>query len=220
MQRVISILIDIGEDSGRMSFTFKQIEDCFSDLTKIHEKFEKPLTKLSGYFKKYASLTAEIEQDSPFYELAIKYDELIEGNKQFIAEIADNIIVRIQEIIKNSEMLNDDIKEMNSNAKIARKIENKISKLEDDIKKLNLTGKHEKAAQKENEKRGKEEEFKLAKNELSLAKMRFDNTFSEFGEIRDQILKNFLTNLVKAEKEYMNIKKEVINKADYIAELF
>ena len=196
---------------------FKELGAGFEALISVYEKFEKPLTKIIDSLKDYARETAANQQDSPFFALANKYQALIDGQKQLIHDITDDIVLVMQQIVQKSILLNESIKDLNSCAKDARKLKNKIAKLEEGIELLHVKGKPEKITKKESEKDAKEAEYDLAKDKLKDSKARFDKIFTDFNEERNALLKKALTDIGAMEKTYAGVINDLIAEAESTA---
>ncbi|MHA1379148.1 MAG: hypothetical protein ACTSRG_12270 [Candidatus Helarchaeota archaeon] len=184
---------------------FKKLEDGYSDLLGVFEKFEKPLAKIIDNFKEYARETSENQEDSPFFSLAKSFENLIDAQKQYTHDVNDDLVLPLQQLINKSKLLNEAIKELNSAAKNARKLKNKILKIEEDIEVLQAKGKPEKIPKKETEKQTKEAEYNLARDRLAAVKDKFESLASDFATDRNEILKKGLSDLVKAEKQYISV---------------
>jgi len=206
----IDTLIDEGIDvKNAMHSIFKDLENAYDDVADIYKKLEKPLKKIVDSLKDYASATAEMQAESPVFELSKKYETLIDAQKDLVLNINNDVVLTLKQIIQKSELLNDNIKELNSFSKDARKLKEKIAKLEEDITKLHSKGKTDKIPKKETEKAGKESEYKVVKDKLASSKNRFDDIWKEFNDEMTELFKKALEKLSEANKAYSHALKEV-----------
>lgn len=214
LDKLINEDVDI---KNEMHLVFKQVEDGYTEIIKVYEKFEKPLLKMSGNLKEFARISSEKQEDSPFFGLAKKYESLIDGQKQLIRSVQENVIKFMDEIINKSALLNDTIKELNLRVKDARKLKVRIEKIDEEIEKLNIKAQPDKLSKKETEKKAKEDEYNLARDKLSQSKERFEKVSNEFNLERDGLLKNALLKLTDAEKAYIEVMKDIIATEEEVA---
>ncbi len=212
----------IGEDidlKNEFLSIFKNLEGGYSDILKVIEKFEKPIMQIIENWKEYARETSETgnQEDSPFFNLAKQMENLIDGQKQYVHDVTDDVVLIMQQIVSKSELLNDVIKELNSAAKNARKLNSKIAKLEEDIEVLHAKGKPEKVPKKEAEKQTKESEFNLAKDKLIDARDKYDKNTRNFLLEKDELLKKSLKDLIVAEEKRIESVKSVIDQIERTA---
>ena len=196
---------------NEMQEIFKQLEDGYDDTLKVYEKFEKPLMKISESLKLFAQEQG-VSEESSFTALAQKYDSLLAAQKQLIHDITDDTIITMRQIVQKAVLLNDTIKELNNAAKNARKIKNKIDQLDQKIEVMHSKGKPEKVPGLETQKQAREAELNLAKDKLNDAKQRYDDIMIDFNAERNEILKDAMKKLAKAESKYIEAMKEVIEK--------
>ncbi len=214
IERLINEDIDLRNE---MRSIFRKLEDGYGDMIEVYEKFEKPLIQIIDTLKEYARQTSEDQQDSPYFALAKKYESLIDAQKQLAHTVTNDVILLLQGIENKSELLNDSIKDLNSAAKNARKLRNKINKLDEQIEELKAKGKPEKVPKKESEKQIKTSEFNLARDRLIEAKGKFEGTLGNFNMERDDSLKDALEKLAEAENKYVDALKEIIDEEKDVA---
>ncbi|MHA1381791.1 MAG: hypothetical protein ACTSRG_25760 [Candidatus Helarchaeota archaeon] len=206
----VDTLIDEGIDvKNEMHSIFKDLEDAYDDIADNYKKMEKPLKKIIENFKDFAKETAEIQTESPVFELAKKYEGLLDAQQKLVTNLNNDVVLTLKQIIMKSELLNDNIKELNSFSKNARKLKEKINKLEEDITKLHAKGKTDKIPSKETEKSGKESEYKVAKDKLIGSKNRFDEIWKDFHQEMNELLKKALEKSAEANKAYGDALKDV-----------
>ena len=185
----IDKLIDEDVDiKNEMQSIFKKLEDGYSDYLNVYEKFEKPLIQIINNFKEYAreSSATGNQEDSPFFNYAKMLENLIDGQKQYVHDVNDDVILALQQIINKSNLLNETIKDLNKAVKNARKLKKKIEKIDEDIEVLHAKGKPEKIPKKESEKSTKETEYSLARSQLEEAINKFQNMQSDFNNERNE----------------------------------
>lgn len=56
LDKLINEDVDI---KNEMHLVFKQVEDGYTEIIKVYEKFEKPLLKMSGNLKEFARISSE-----------------------------------------------------------------------------------------------------------------------------------------------------------------
>ena len=214
METLLTEEVDL---ENKMHQIFKKLEDGFEDYLKVYEKFEKPIEQIINNLKEYARATEANQQDSPFFEVAKKYEVLRDGQQQLGHDLHDDVVLAMQQIVNKSQLLNDTIKELNQAAKKARNLKSKIEKIESDIEILHAKGKSEKVPKKEQDKQTKESEFNLAKDRLNDALGKYENMLTDFHQEKDEMLKKALNDLSEANKKYIDVLKSVLNEIEATA---
>ena len=211
MDQLLAEDIDV---KNEMNIIFKKLEDGFNDILKNTEKFEGPYGKIIENLKEYARVTSESQEASPFFAVAKKYEGLLDGQKQNIHDVTDDVILVLRQLVGKSDLLNDSIKELSSAAKDARKLKGKLEKIDADIADAQTKGRTDKATKKLAEKETKTAEFNASKDKLSDTKDRFDKLMTDFNQEKDELIKKSLTDLIASEKKLIEAMQAVHEELD------
>ncbi len=216
LEQLISEDVDV---KNEMHNIFKQLEDGFQDILKNTEKFEGPYNKIIENLKDYARVTTTTgnQEDSPFFDVAKKYEGLLDGHKEYIHDVTDDVILVLQQLIGKSKLLDEAIKELSSAAKDARKLKNKLEKIDEDISNAQAQGKSDKATKKLAEKETKTAEFNSAKDKLASILERFNVKIDDFNSERDELMKKSLGDLIASEKKLIEAMQSVHDELDKAA---